>query len=270
MTITILRKGWLLITLIMMLLSGCEQSKQTKTSMITTTQNNIQDWGSIANKKVVFAHQSVGNNILNGIERLALRDGAKIEIHEQRSGPAFKGINHFFIGKNGDPKSKIQDFAAAIDAGAAQGADIAMMKLCYVDIESTTDAIQIANDYIANLDTLSKKYPKISFLAITSPLLAIQTGPKAWFKRFIGKQPNGYLDNAKRAEFNTRIRQQYLVKGQLFDLADLESKHKRCTVRLDGKEIEVLCPELTNDSGHLNYAGQELVASNILNLIASK
>ena len=86
---------------------------------------------------MVFGHQSVGENILNGIKQLAARDGVNIDIHEQQdSALPSKASAIFPSATNGDPLSKIQDFAAAIDAGAAQGADMALMKLCYADFNA--------------------------------------------------------------------------------------------------------------------------------------
>jgi lysophospholipase L1-like esterase len=38
---------------------------------------------------------------------------------------------------------------------------------------------------------------------------------------------------------------------------------------VDGQEVEVLCPELTNDGGHLNERGQMLVATAFLNFVSS-
>jgi hypothetical protein len=270
-TTKIVCKEWLLIPLTVLLLFGCEESKQEKTSMKTTIQNPTLDWKSFKQKKIVFGHQSVGNNILNGIKRLANRDSVKINIQEQRSAPTINGISHFPIGGNGDSLSKIQDFAAAINAGATQGANIAMMKLCYVDFDSTTDAKKVADEYIANLEYLSQKYPNTNFVAITSPLLVAQTGPKAWIKKIIGKQPSGYLDNLRRSEFNMLLRERYSAAGLLFDLARVEAKSndKDCKLVVNGQEVESLCSELTNDGGHLNERGQELVATAFINFISS-
>jgi hypothetical protein len=269
MTIKIVRREWLLVVLTMLLLFGCEQSKQEEKSMISTTKNETLDWKAFEQKKVVFGHQSVGNNILNGVQRLADRDGIKIDINEQRSAPSVNGISHFLIGKNGDPKSKIHDFASAIEGGAAQGADIAMMKLCYVDIKPSSNARQLANDYIKSLDLLSEKYPDISFVAVTSPLYTVQTGLKAWIKNLIGKQPSGYLENERRSEFNTLLRERYFSEGRMFDIAKAESNGKICRAVVDEREVEVLCPEFTNDGGHLNERGQEFVATAFINFISS-
>ena len=269
MTTKIVFRERLLVVLTILLLFGCEQSKQEKKSMEITTPSSVLDWKALEQKKVVFGHQSVGNNILNGIKRLADRDGVKINIQEQRSAPTINGISHFFIGKNGDPKSKILDFASGIDAGAAQGANIAMMKLCYVDINPTSDVRQLANDYIKSLDLLSDKYPDTSFVAVTSPLQTVQTGLKAWTKNLIGKQQSGYLENERRSEFNTLLRERYFTEGRLFDLAKVESNGKICKAIVDKREVEVLCPDFTDDGGHLNERGQELVATAFVNFISS-
>ncbi|MGZ5009637.1 MAG: hypothetical protein ACXV8P_02615 [Methylobacter sp.] len=238
---------------------------------MVTTQINKPEWRALEKTRVVFGHQSVGKNILSGVERLAARDGIDLDIREQRAAPAAEGINHFPIGNNGDPLSKIKDFAAAIDAGAAQNADIAMMKLCYVDFNAATDARQLANEYIANLESLAQRHPETNFVAVTAPLMALQTGPKALVKKLIGKQPSGSVDNLRRAEFNTLLRERYASTGRLFDLAKAEadSTGQHCRVAVNGQTVEALCPELTNDGGHLNEHGQELVATAFLNFASS-
>lgn len=224
------------------------------------------DWDRLGRLHVVFGHQSVGKNMLQGIERLASRDGARFDIRERRAAPALSGINHFRIGSNGDPRSKIRDFAAALDSGAAQAADVALMKLCYVDFEPSTDARQVANDYIASLDSLAARYPRTSFIAVTAPLVAVQNGPKAWIKRLAGTLRGAYSENARRTEFNTLLRERYRADGRLFDLARIEA-----TGSDQGAvhEKEALRPELTNDGGHLNERGQALVAGAFLSFVNS-
>ncbi|MFU8790017.1 MAG: hypothetical protein ACNA7G_13385 [Methylobacter sp.] len=232
---------------------------------------NTLEWQALDTKRVVFGHQSVGWDILNGLQRLADQRGVKINISEQRTAPTSAGISHFLIGQNKDPISKIKDFAAAIDAGAAQGADMALMKLCYIDFNADTDAEQIADAYIAGLDALAWNYPDTRFVAVTAPLTAAQTGSKAWIKRLMGKEPGGYQDNAKRAQFNRRIRERYAPTGRLFDLARIEAEAngETCQVDVDGQQVEALCPELTHDGGHLNERGQDMVATALLGFIGA-
>lgn len=260
------RIGWLLAA--MLVAVGCYDSKQQGTSMAATTHS---EWQALENKRVVFGHQSVGGNILNGVQQLAARDGVNVDIQEGRAESAGPGIRHFLIGTNGDPTSKIRDFSASIDAGAAQKGDIALMKLCYADFNADTNARQVAKEYIASLESLAQRHPDINFVAVTAPLMAVQTGSKAWAKKLIGRQPSGYIDNAKRTEFNRMLRERYQSSGRLFDIAraETESAGQRCVIQVDGQEIETLCPELTNDGGHLNDRGQALVANAFVSFISS-
>jgi hypothetical protein len=264
-------KVGLLVGIMMLLLTGCNNPTQEETPMTLITQINPSAWQALEKKRVVFGHQSVGDNILNGIKQLAARDSVTINISQQRTAPFQSGISHFYIGNNTDPTSKIQDFAAAINESAAQDADVALMKLCYIDFNADTDARQLANDYITSLESLAKKYPHTRFIAVTAPLMAVQTGPKAWVKRLLGKPLSGTVDNVKRGEFNSLLRQQYLAEGRLFDLAkaETEASGQVCMAQVYGRQVEVLCPEITDDGGHLNEHGQVLLGAELVNFIGS-
>lgn len=224
-------------------------------------------WPSLTRLRVVFGHQSVGGNILMGIERLAAQDGVGIAIRERRDAPALPGINHFLIGRNGDPLAKIRDFAAALDAGIAQEADIALMKLCYADFAAATDARRVAEAYMSSLAALVQRHPETHFIAVTAPLLAPPRGPRAWLKRLLGRRRAWQEAQARRTEFNALLRQHYPTAGRLFDLARLEAAADE--VDDVGDAVEALRPELTSDGGHLNERGQELVAGALLNFIGA-
>ncbi len=257
---------WKWIVLSLIVLSGCNPQEEN----MTTPQSAI-DWSRLSGKQIVFAHQSVGTNILSGVEQLARRDGITLPVHEQRGAPAGTGITHFNIGRNEDPLGKISDFSAAMDAGAARGADIALMKLCYIDFNTKTDARQVAEAYISSLDTLSQKYPDTRFVAVTAPLAAVQTGPKAWIKRLLGKQPAQYIENARRAEFNQLVRAHYKPGNRLFDLARVEADGGgiHTVVQVAGRDVEALDPTLTDDGGHLNERGELLAAAEFLKVIGA-
>ena len=259
-------KPWKWIALSLIVLSGCNPQEES----MTTPQSAI-DWSRLSGKQIVFAHQSVGTNILSGVEQLARRDGITLPVYEQRGAPAGSGITHFNVGRNEDPLEKIRDFSAAMDAGAARGADIALMKLCYIDFNTGTDAQEVAKAYISSLDTLSQKYPDTHFVAVTAPLAAVQTGPKAWIKRLMGKQPAQYIENAKRAEFNQLVRAHYKSGNRLFDLAHVEANGggTHTVVHVAGRDVEALDPTLTNDGGHLNERGELLAAAEFLNVVGA-
>ncbi len=261
-----MRIRWQWLAASLLILNGCDAPE----TDMTATQARV-DWPRLSEKKVVFAHQSVGANILSGVESLAKRDDVNLLIEEQRAAPEGAGIAHFSVGRNGDPLGKIQDFSATMDAGAADGTEIALLKLCYIDFNANTDAGMVANAYINTLDALSEKHPSTIFVAVTAPLATVQTGPKAWIKKLMGKQPAQYIENRKRSEFNQIIRAHFSTTNHLFDLARIESgtDGKRTVFQINEQEIEALDPALTDDGGHLNARGERLAAAAFLNLIAS-
>jgi lysophospholipase L1-like esterase len=141
------------------------------------------------------------------------------------------------------------------------------MKLCYIDIRGDTDAKKLANDYMATLDRLSSKYPHVTFVAMTSPLTTLQTGPKAWVKRLLGRTPSGYLENYRRLEFNDILRDKYEKQGRLFDLAKFEAIGGN-NYLYQGRSVETMNPELTSDGGHLNSLGEKVIAAKLIKYIA--
>lgn len=235
-------------------------------------QRQSIDWSKLAQMTIVFGHQSVGGNILSGVQTIAAANEVALGIREHRGPPESPGITHFKIGRNEDPLSKIADFTAVMKSGGAEGTDVALMKLCYIDFAESTDARKLAMAYIAGLDRLAREYPATAFVAVTTPLAAVQTGPKAWVKRLMGRLPAQYRENAKRAEFNALIREHYAAKGRLFDLARIESEtgERSNTIQVDGREVESLDPSLTYDGGHLNQRGEALVATAFLHYISSE
>src|SRR5262249_25600299 len=81
---------------------------------------NDQQISSLASRKILFGHQSVGTNILNGIRDMAATD-ARLKLNivksshpESISGPA---IVEFNVGENGNPQSKINAFNTVLEGG---------------------------------------------------------------------------------------------------------------------------------------------------------
>ena len=71
---------------------------------------------------------------------------------------AAPGFHHFKIGRNGEPRTKLEDFDATMSRDIAGTADIALMKLCYMDFDSEPNPQQLARDYIAELDRLAARF----------------------------------------------------------------------------------------------------------------
>jgi len=226
------------------------------------------EWRVLLKRHVVFGHQSVGNNILSGVRTLAGQAGVNLPVTESRISGTGHGITHFKIGRNTDPLSKIKDFAAAMEGGAAPGADIALIKLCYIDFDGRTDVKSVADEYSSSLDRLSRQFPGITFVAVTTPLTTIQGGPKAWVKQLLRRAPSGYAENAQRQEFNDYLRARYVRQGRLFDLARIEAGGAP-GCQFQGRPGEMLNPALTYDGGHLNSQGEQVVAAKFLKFIAA-
>ena len=219
------------------------------------------EWQRLEKMHIVFGHQSVGANLIAGVKLLAAEQDAAITFADTPASDNAVVIRQFYIGSNGNPQSKLDAFDQALAAGAAEGANVAEMKFCFVDFPDNVDPKQLAQSYIQQTDVLSARYPNIIFLATTSPLTTIQTGPKAWLKRVMGKLPAGYQENVRRHEFNQTLRSHFGNSSQLFDLAAVESGHGKSGFEYNGQSVEALAPEISDDGGHLNIRGQRLLAA---------
>lgn len=221
---------------------------------------------TVARMSIFFGHQSVGGNLLDGLRRLAAEQGVPLQIAERAPGAA--GLSHAYLGANGDPAGKIQAFTKAVDAGGP--ADVAMMKLCYVDFRAGTDPAAIFAAYQAAVAELRKRHPGTAFVHLTTPLTTIQGGWKPLVKRLLGRETS-YAENARREAFNALLRAAYAGKEPLFDLARLESTRadgSAETVAWNGKQLPVLAAAYTDDGGHLNAAGQDRVARAFVSFLA--
>ena len=242
---------------------GRNQEARTMEARPTTAQH----WAALKGKRVAFGHQSIGSNILSGIRTLAASAAIDVRVTESRDLSAGGNIVHFTIGENGDPASKMKDFAATLRSAGTKDVDIAMMKLCYLDFDGGTDAGKVATEYIETLDQLAGEFPRVRFVAFTAPLTVRQTGPKAWAKRLLGRMPAGYAENVRRLQFNERLRARYGPERRLFDLARVEAEGLG---RYDyaGQAFEALNPAITTDGGHLNGQGEQRVAAALIELLA--
>ena len=222
-----------------------------------------QELEAAASRRVIFAHQSVGNNILDAMRGFASARSVALNIVETRSPPASgAGLFHFAVGANGSPEGKIDDFARTLGAGTAD-ANIALLELCFIDFGPDTDGHKLAARYTSALQSLQSQFPQTRFVAMTAPLMTVQTGPKAWIKRLLGREPARYAQNASLNDFNSEIRQRFAQPGALFDLARLESSGNGTTTQFErkGQMIPALDPALTDDGGHLNERGKAVVGA---------
>jgi hypothetical protein len=196
---------------------------------------------------VFFAHQSVGQNILDGVRELApSRRLAWVDAN---------------VGLNGDPLSKIDAFHEAVTTGVGRHAELAFMKLCYVDFDARTDEGAVFARYRNALAALARERPRTILLHVTVPLTVVGSGPRAWLARALGRPAWGERDNAKRDAYNDRMRAEYGTAGSLFDLAEIEAGTAPGAARTRTPRLQ---PHFTDDGGHLNAQGRRFVATELL------
>ena len=235
-------------------------------------------WNAVAGQRIFFAHQSVGSNILQGLSELAATNAGRTPtvVHATDSsavaGPA---IYETAVGRNGDGPGKIDHFKQLVDGGFGAKVGIAIMKLCYVDIDERTDVQSLFDHYPTTLSELEASHPNVTFIHVTAPLQGPPAGTGTGFKQFLknllGKSSPGLARNAKREAFNQLMRTAYEGSEQLLDLAKFEStlpNGDRATMMYEGRAIPRLAAEYTHDGGHLNKLGRRIVAERFLTQLA--
>ena len=149
---------------------------------------------------------------------------------------------------------------------------MAFFKFCYVDFDQSADIKSIIQKYQKTMKSLEDSYPQTTFIHFTVPLVDGRLGVKGYVKRIIGKSDTKMEENIKRNEFNTMLRAKYEGKKNVFDLAAIESTYpdgKRETFEKNGSRFYALVPAYTDDGGHLNEVGRKIVASKLLQFLAS-
>lgn len=205
--------------------------------------------------RVFFGHQSVGANVLDGVEEV---------------GPGRVHFEHRLLGTNGDPLSKLAAFELAV-AEVAGRVHLAFFKFCYADFTALTDVDALFAAYQHTLSRLQSAYPRVAFAHVTVPLTVVQGGVTGWVKRHLGLGAWGELENVKRHAFNQRLRDAYRG-APLFDLALVESTRAdgtQETWRFAGLAAPKLRADFTDDGGHLNQQGRLVVARALLSFLGT-
>lgn len=241
------------------------------TALLTLSANAVADEvvQKAASRRIFFGHQSVGANILDGVNDVT---AGRLRIREGRTAAllASPGLLHARLGENESPRSKLTAFEAAM-ASLEGHVDVAFFKFCYVDFDERTDVEALFEAYTETMARLSKRYPGVTFVHVTVPLTIVPRGVKAWLQHALTQEaPWGAKENAARHRFNTLLRTR--LEGQpLFDLAALESTRadgSEASFELGGLTLPALVPEYSEDGQHLNTVGRRRVAEALLTYLA--
>ena len=143
-------KNFVLMVLLTTLICGCK-GENMKVDLSELKAIPQEKWDELASKKIYFGHQSVGYNIIDGINDI-MKEIPEIRLNiKETKDPSNFSIGvfaHSSVGRNCDPKSKIDDFKKIMKSGLADKVDIAFFKFCYVDVRRDLDIIHVFNYYI--------------------------------------------------------------------------------------------------------------------------
>jgi hypothetical protein len=232
-------------------------------------------WSELRTRRIYFAHQAIGSEMLTGMRELMRRKPAMnlevvaYEEPDNADGTAHAvfdapGIVEATAGRRGNPEGKIEDFSKFLRSSEGAKVDIAVLKLCYGDIGRMTDAEALFNRYTKAIEEIRRERPNIHFIHCTVPLKAEEHGAKGRFKRLVGAGSDA--SNAARSRYNELVRQRY-PEAQLFDIAAIQSRRPdgtNATVEVGGKRVQTLADEYTEDGAHLNRLGELVLAREFL------
>ena len=232
-----------------------------------------EDLRQLGETRLFFGHQSVGSNILDGVQDLmASHEGLQLEIRaaEKPLQPAGTGLVHAAVGRNREPLSKIAGFQEYLEGGLGEQVDIACLKFCYVDITNGTDPNALLMAYSEAIEALKSRFPDVRFMHFTVPLCAPSLTTKGVLRTKVKRllrRATVLDDNAVRQQYNELLRERYDGKEPLFDLAryeavDLEGQEHFCLWK--NERVPVLVGSYTDDGGHLNTVGRQHIAEQLL------
>lgn len=228
---------------------------------------------SFAETRVFFGHQSVGSNVLTGLQQLGADVGAAVHIVETSTAVPGEGglIAHSYVGVNGDPMGKLEAFADTMDGPSLGPVDVALVKLCYVDVTAETDVEAVFAAYVRTIDALQLRHPETTFLYATVPLVTerdMKAVIKSWLGRNAGMDP---ADNVARQRFNALMRDRYSDSAVLFDIAAVEAAMDQAPASraADGDIYYALNDAYAADPGHLNALGARAVAGELVRVVTA-
>ncbi len=232
-------------------------------------------WLRLSGKKIYFGHQSVGYNIMHGVEAV-LKQNPRINLKVVETYDPEKidtgMFAHSQIGYNYEPKTKTEGFAFLMKAGLGTTVDYAFHKYCYVDILAYSDVEDLFSNYKATISKIKDRNPSAQIIHVTVPLSTLESGLKTKIKKMIGRPLAGFQSNIKRNQFNAKMIAEYEGKDPIFDLAKFESTlpdGSRSQFVNNGETYYTLPTVYASDEGHLNGKGGTYIAEQLLLFLAN-
>ncbi|QDO87431.1 hypothetical protein FNH13_03015 [Ornithinimicrobium ciconiae] len=231
------------------------------------------DLTSVGEARVFFAHQSVGVDIVSALPAVyRAQDLEPPRIAELTEATPSDNLLDYRIGTNGDPIGKIEEFDALIRGGLGDEIDVAVLKLCYIDVREGTDIDALFTTYRDTLAALQRDYPDVTFVAATVPV-SVRRGPLGTLKGWLGQGDDfGSEHNVTREQLNAQIRQEYADTNLLFDVAAIQSTTEdgdRVAGTHGGQLYYALTKDYARDAAHLNETGGAVAAESLVAVIGT-
>ena len=262
-----------LLLAVCVIVAGCAPTGDEASGGGAESGPSKEDLRTFSKSRVFFGHQSVGNNIIDGLGGLYAGSSTEGPIVTPTSdlGSEERFLTHAMVGVNGDPQSKVDEFTSLLAGGLASKADVAVLKFCYVDVTSSSDVRQVFRAYTTAMDNISRDYPDLGVVYTTVPLGTEATW-KSKLKAIVTRNvPPDTADNIAREQYNSLVREKYGSTGRLFDIARVESTREdgsRVQGEHGGRVYFALDDQIAADSGHLNDEGALLAAAEFVRVLA--
>lgn len=252
-------------------ISACDGDSMSTDKEFNVNKYKISDKviDKVSEMKVLFGHQSVGGNIIEGInEILNDQQKEKVRIVNLKETNAINDLNiiHFYVGENEYPISKIKAFKEVMSTYSENKPDLAFFKFCYLDIDKNTNVEEVFSAYKDAITDLQQTYPDVKFAHITVPLTVNDSFVRGLVKKIIGRPDN----NLMRKKFNEMLMKEYSENSPIFDLAKIESSYADGSRNQNSSGDDTyyaLVNEYASDSGHLNEQGRAIVSYEFLEFL---
>jgi hypothetical protein len=256
------------------ILASCTDKQKKAGDMPRMNASRLeQDLEIVKKLRIYFGHQSVGDNIIEGMKEVIASSNAAT-LNFVTLGDIGSPTDGFFadskIGKNGKPETKCDAYRKIIDGTIGDSLDIALMKFCFVDFKKETDVDTLFSYYKSTVAELHKSHPHVTFIHVTVPVTTREPAWRRLIKKIIGREDPSDLESLKRCEFNALLLQAYRNEP-VFDLAGIESTYRdgtKSSFEYEGKTVFSMVEEYTVDGGHLNALGRNIVARELLHMLA--
>ncbi len=251
-----------------------QQGHVSSTGQMPADESVRQALRAIGTVRTYFLHHSVGDNVLRGLTRLANDLGETLPPFVQIEDdpiPAGSMLASEAGGSNMDPHSKITAFANSLRTNCDLQPDIAFMKLCYADFGPETDDVRVFENYFDVMNQLKRECRDTVVAHVTVPLYVKSDSLKDRIKRLIGREVWADASNARRNDFNERMRREF-SDSPVFDIARIQSTKPngaREVYTMTGKQYFSMFPGYSFDGGHLNQHGERRTARMFVRFLAS-